>query len=748
MSRVKIVREYLNTSNDSKTQSAASPATVTASSQAQPRPQQPAPPQQPQSRQQDALKPAIGSANKSPRALVAASTGNLQDAVVKKLDFEELRKNLIQSKQLYEDPKFPAEGRSIFPSRPNQRYVWKRPKEICQSPMFISDGVSRFDVKQGELGDCWLLASIASLSMNKSLFDRVVPPGQDFDAGYCGMFRFRFWHFGRWKEVVVDDRLPTKAGRLCFMRSQDRNEFWSALLEKAYAKVNGSYEALTGGSQSEAMEDFTGGLCENFDLNKAPADLFNVMFQANKSESLMGCSIESEEIEGELDNGLITGHAYSVTDVRNCKLKNGQEESLVRVRNPWGNECEWKGDWSDRSPLWNQVNADEKSRLKMDASDDGEFWMAFKDFVQEFTKLEICHLCPETMSGTVKGAAAKKRRWEISIEKGEWKKNVSAGGCRNFIDSFHTNQQFRVEIVDPDEEDDENLGTIIVGLMQKDVRKVTVGGEYFTIGYAIYQLRGQSDSPLDQKFFRYNKQMDKSAFVNQREVSGRHKLPPGRYVIVPSTFNPNEEAQFIMRMFSEKPNLAAVLDSETKMEVSPAIAAPVSAPENEEPLRKAFQGFSGGAGRIHAFQLQQILNRSFGKEVKEFSGFSAEACRSMLALMDLNMSGYMEFDEFKVLWNQIRLLKTIFKEKDADGNGSFDSFELRDALKAAGYNLSNKVFETVAMRYTDPTKGVVSFEDFILLSVRMRTAFTTYEATVKTKEALEQDNFIKMMMYI
>ena len=42
-------------------------------------------------------------------------------------------------------------------------------------------------------------------------------------------------------------------------------------------------------------------------------------------------------------------------------------------------------------------------------------------------------------------------------------------------------------------------------------------------------------------------------------MSGRFKLPPGNYLIVPSSFKPEEEGEFILRVFTEKSAASAQL---------------------------------------------------------------------------------------------------------------------------------------------------------------------------------------------
>ena len=51
---------------------------------------------------------------------------------------------------------------------------WKRPHELTEDPKLFDGGSSRFDINQGELGDCWLLAALANLTMNKKLLYQVL----------------------------------------------------------------------------------------------------------------------------------------------------------------------------------------------------------------------------------------------------------------------------------------------------------------------------------------------------------------------------------------------------------------------------------------------------------------------------------------------------------------------------------------------------------------------------------------------
>uniref|UniRef100_A0A672UGT5 Calpain catalytic domain-containing protein n=1 Tax=Strigops habroptila TaxID=2489341 RepID=A0A672UGT5_STRHB len=155
-------------------------------------------------------------------------------------DFNHLRASCLSQGLLFEDATFPAHVSSIGPDLVSEdklhQIQWKRPTELQKNPHLIIDGISRFDLMQGEIGDCWMLAALGSLTLQKQFLGNVLPRDQGFQNDYAGIFHFRFWQYGVWVDVVIDDRLPFLNGKYLSVHPRTSNEFWPSLLEKAYAK--------------------------------------------------------------------------------------------------------------------------------------------------------------------------------------------------------------------------------------------------------------------------------------------------------------------------------------------------------------------------------------------------------------------------------------------------------------------------------------------------------------------------------
>uniref|UniRef100_A0A3F2YW24 Calpain catalytic domain-containing protein n=1 Tax=Anopheles dirus TaxID=7168 RepID=A0A3F2YW24_9DIPT len=303
--------------------------------------------------------------------------------------FQAIRDDYSSERALYEDPYFPAHSVSIGETNVQGPITWKRPGELVDHPKFVTDGYSQFDAMQGYLGNCWFVSSCASLTTHLKLFERVIPRdnGEFDDENYAGMFHFRFWQAGQWIEVIIDDRLPVnEEDELIFMRSSVQDEFWGALVEKAYAKLHGSYEALTNGSGERGMLALTGGITAYYILNGSqPDDLFEIVEEYLSQMALATSGIDENKINSTaLQNiGLLDSHEYSV--MRVSRLDN---MNLICLRNPWGH-TEWKGDWSDESDMWDGVLEEIKNELHENRNN-GEFWMSFQDFVYYFDDVTIC----------------------------------------------------------------------------------------------------------------------------------------------------------------------------------------------------------------------------------------------------------------------------------------------------------------------------------------------------------------------
>ncbi|XP_073410279.1 calpain-3 isoform X2 [Dendrobates tinctorius] len=749
-------------------------------------------------------------------------------------NFEQLRDKYLEKKVLFEDRDFPPNDTSLFYSQTFPiKFEWKRPPEICENPQFIIGGANRTDICQGDLGDCWFLAAIACLTLNEKLLFRVIPPEQNFTENYAGIFHFQFWRYGDWVDVVIDDCLPTFNNQLVFTKSSQRNEFWSALLEKAYAKLHGSYEALKGGNTTEAMEDFTGGVTEFYEIKDAPKDLYKIMKKAFERGSLIGCSIDEKDIllgtvptsdmgealkkmiegvgdtqldqdglrpkppsaivpaqfETRMASGLVKGHAYSLTGVEETPFK-GEKVKLVRLRNPWG-QVEWNGSWSDNSKEWTIIDKSEKSRLQHQIKEDGEFWMSFDDFMKNFTKLEICNLTADALESD------RLQTWTVSVNEGRWVRGCSAGGCRNFPDTYWTNPQYRLKLLEEDDDPDDNevVCSFLVALMQKNRRKDRkAGANLFTIGFAIYEVPKEmhgNKQHLQKDFFLYNASKDRcKSYINMREVSQRFRLPPSEYVIIPSTYEPHQEGEFILRVFSEKRNISE--EVENKIEADRPIkkkkkAKPIifvsdrsnsnkelsvdevsdeekkkkgaeqkekkkqtpgntdKESEEEKQFRNIFKQIAGDDMEISADELQSVLNRVVNKHKDlKTEGFTLESCRSMIALMDTDGCGRLNLQEFQHLWQKIKQWQKIFLRYDSDQSGTINSYEMRNAVNEAGFHLNNQLYDIITMRYANKHMNI-DFDSFICCFVRLEGMFRAFHAFDKDGDGIIKLNVLEWL---
>jgi len=137
----------------------------------------------------------------------------------------------------------------------------------------------------------------------------------------------------------------------------------------------------------------------------------------------------------------------------------------------------------------------------------------------------------------------------------------------------------------------------------------------------------------------------------------------------------------------------------------------------------------------------------YKKEFK-FDGFSADTCKSLVAMKDADKSGKLGYEEGQILCKEMSQWKTAFKNQDTTGEGNFSSFELRKTFKNIGVTLSNQTFNALVQRYSH-RDGKIYFDDFIHCIARLSTMFGIYTSMSQSgsQAKFNKDEFIQTTMY-
>jgi calpain-15 len=271
------------------------------------------------------------------------------------------------------------------------------------------------------------------------LIQRLLP---HFELNKFGCYEVYFCLDGTWNSVLVDSLLPSVPIRKGKRKGTDVNEerrglliqpafasgnvSWPAIVEKAYAKVHGSYARLSGGYISEALYDLTGAPVERIYFHREYDyhQLFARLLSFVSSGFLMGIATNRG------GDGLVSCHAYSILGVyeihdavegsqgkitefvktnieeddeivvlenpssdhagaqQSVSLQQRKTIRLVCIRNPWGSR-EWKGKWSATSEQWTRKIQRQLGQHDIYEQGNGTFFMAYEDMIQRFDHLDV-----------------------------------------------------------------------------------------------------------------------------------------------------------------------------------------------------------------------------------------------------------------------------------------------------------------------------------------------------------------------
>ena len=212
--------------------------------------------------------------------------------------FDSILNQHYSSGQVFIDKDFPAAEESIID--PNDEIddlmelgpvQWRRIRDIPalvdqNGELHIFQGyIEPSDIKQGQIGDCYFLSSLAALSERP---ERIRNMFLNDDANDFGVYGTTMFKNGVKMQVIIDDLIPCKGNKVAFARSNGP-ELWVVLLEKMWAKLHGCYDRIAGGLEYETIRDLSGA--PGYFFRGIDDDTFEKIFEYDEQNYVMGCSM-------------------------------------------------------------------------------------------------------------------------------------------------------------------------------------------------------------------------------------------------------------------------------------------------------------------------------------------------------------------------------------------------------------------------------------------------------------------------
>jgi len=321
-----------------------------------------------------------------------------------------------------------------------------------------------------------------------------------------------------------------------FGRSFDKSQKIVSLLEKAYAKMYGSYHAIESGNMSTLMPDLLDSSVplKMATKGKSASYVFQYLTQKHQNGWLLSAGTPSGS-DQRLVDGIAQGHAYTITKV----LKAPSGEQLIQLQNPW-HSGEWTGRFSDESNFWTE---ELKRQAKHTIANDGLFWMDVEDFIGHFDTVDACSIDPPGMIALT--------------ENGSWSRADGTAVGPQGTTSFCNNPQYFVQVNGNEDAD------CYISLVQDDKP-----GDLPFVGFYLCASTTEGKLPEGSGMKGLQRaqtsrgghteaEYKHSSFLKSRVVTRQYKLPASKipYVIIPSTSEVGAENGFQIKVYTTSANV-------------------------------------------------------------------------------------------------------------------------------------------------------------------------------------------------
>lgn len=270
-----------------------------------------------------------------------------------------------------------------------EQIEWKRISEIYPESEIYKEEITTSDVAGGIFHESYLLSSMYRIAQDSGMAIKKLFINKDINT--AGIYSLKIFIDGCPKTVTIDDYIPyiSTSNQPAFIHTSSKS-VWALLVEKAWAKVCGSYEK----AHSKTPYDFFSfvtpyavKIMDNDQVGEDRKDFFwaNLNVSYKNGYWMNTESIESSKVEAK---GIYPLKTFTVKGT----FEDEKQQTKLVLLDGHTNKDSWRGEWKDTSDNWTD---DLKQVAKFETKHTGEFYVSYEEYLKYFSKTYLGLYTPE-----------------------------------------------------------------------------------------------------------------------------------------------------------------------------------------------------------------------------------------------------------------------------------------------------------------------------------------------------------------